>query len=212
MISFVYVIGSQDNPVKIGYGDRVESRLVAMQVGNPDELKILGRVVVPWDKAGLVEKGAHTILQDHHRRGEWFNVTAAEALAAIETALASVNASNDNIRYRASKLEEILDTYPTHQWARHALRHYHVKLNTLGETPYVEEMHSVIRAKAGTAALVAFQTFQKRSTRIFELQRRDPAAFRAACEATVKAINALSIWYANAHRRGHLDKTSGNAA
>lgn len=212
MISFVYVIGSQDNPVKIGYGDRVETRLVSMQVGNPDELKIFGRVVVPWDKAGVVEKEAHALLWDRHRRGEWFNVTAAEALEAIHAALAKVMASNDNVRYRASQLEEILDTYPTHQWAPHALRHYHVKLNSIGQTPYIEEMHSVIREKAGVAALIAFQTFQKRSTQIFELRRRDPAAFRAACEATVKAINALSIWYANAHRRGHLDKTSGNAA
>lgn len=212
MISFVYVIGSQDNPVKIGYGDRVETRLVSMQVGNPDELKILGRVVVPWDKAGAVEKGAHELLWDRHRRGEWFNVTAAEALAAIEAALAAEMSSNDNVRHRASQLEEILATYPTHQWATHALRHYHVKQNTAGETRDVEEMHSVIREKAGAAALVAFQTFQKRTTTIFELRRRDPAAFRAACEATVKAINALSIWYANAHRRGHLDKTSRNAA
>lgn len=212
MISFVYVIGSQDNPVKIGYADRVESRLVQMQVGNPEELRILGRVVVPWNQAGEIEKLTHEALRPHHRRGEWFNVTAAAALEAIEAAQAVVAASNDNRRHRATYLEEILETYTTHRWARHALRHYHVKLNTLGETPYVEQMHSVIREQAGAAALVAFQTLQKRDTSMFDLRRRDPATFRKACEAAVLAINALSIWYANAQRRGHLDKISGNAA
>lgn len=212
MISFVYVIGCTDNPVKVGYADRVETRLSTLQIGNPNELKILGKVVVPWDKAARVEYLAHEMLAEHHRRGEWFNVSAAEALTVIERARAQVEAANDNVRYRATQLEVILDTYTTHRWARHALNHYHVKRNTLGETPYVEQMHSVIREQAGAGALIAFQTFQRRDATMFNLKRRDPAAFRKACEATVDAINALSIWYANAQRRGHLDKISGNAA
>lgn len=212
MISFVYVIGSQDNPVKIGHGSRVESRLTAMQVGNPDELHILARVVVPWDRAGVIEKAVHERLWKHHRRGEWFNVTAAEAVAAIEQALKADGDDKERARYQASYLEEILETYTLHPWAPHAMRHYHVQINTVGRTEQVKQMHSVIAQKAGTAALLAFQTFQKRRTNLVEMKRRDPVAFRKACEAVVEAINALSIWYASAQRRGHLDKISGKAA
>ena len=212
MISFIYVIGSQDNPVKIGHASKVESRLTAMQVGNPDELRILGRVVVPWDRAGVIEKAVHETLREHHRRGEWFNVSVADAIAAIEKAAKADADNRDRVRYRATYLEEILETYTLHPWAPHAVRYYHVQMNTVGRSDEVKQMHSVIAEKAGTGALLAFQTFQKRKTNLIELKKRDPAAFRKACEAVVEAINALSIWYAGAQRRGHLDKITGKAA
>lgn len=212
MIGFVYVIGAQDNPVKIGHANRVETRLTSLQMGNPDELRILAKVVVPWDLAALIEKQTHGVLSHHHRRGEWYNVSAATAVQAIEGAKAAVAVSNDNDRYTATYLDDIFKTYTLHPWARHALNHYHVRLNTNGGHVDVKKMNALIQAQAGTAALLAFQTFRERKSFLFDLQRKDPATFRAACEAVVKAINALSIWYAEQRQARLLDKISGNAA
>ena len=212
MIGFVYVIGAQNNPVKIGHANRVETRLTSLQMGNPDELRILGKVVVPWDLAAHIEKQTHVVLQHHHRRGEWFDVSAEKALQTIEAVKDAVAVSNDNERYTATYLDDIFKTYTLHPWARHALNHYHVRLNTNGGHVDVKKMNALIAREAGTAALLAFQTFRERKSIFFNLQRRDPATFRAACEAVVKAINALSIWYAESRQARLLDKISGNAA
>jgi len=212
MIGFVYVIGAQDNPVKIGHANRVETRLTSLQMGNPDELKILGKVVVPWDLAEIIEKRTHVALSAHHRRGEWYNVSAEAALLAIEAVKDAVEVSNDNNRHTATYLDEIFKTYTLHPWARHALNHYHVRLNTNGGHVDVKKMNALIQANAGTAALLAFQTFRERKSFLYSLQRKDPATFRAACEAVVKAINVLSIWYAESRQARLLDRIPRNAA
>ena len=212
MIGFVYVIGAQDNPVKIGHANRVETRLSSLQTGNPDELKILGKVVVPWDLAALIEKQTHLVLTPMHRRGEWYNVSAEVALRAIEAVKGAVEASNDNNRHTGTYLDDIFKTYTVHPWARQALHHYHVRENTNGGHVDVKKMNALIQAKAGTAALLAFQTFRERKSFFYNLQRKDPATFRAACEAVVKAINVLSIWYSENRQARLLDKITRNAA
>lgn len=212
MIGFVYVIGSQDNPVKIGHANRVEKRLTSLQMGNPDDLRILGKVVVPWDLAAPIEKETHHVLRHYHRRGEWFNVSAETALKVIEGVKSAVEVSNDNHRHTATHLDGIFATYNLHPWARQALHHYHVCLNTNGGHVDVKKMNALINRDAGTAALLAFQTFRERKSFFYDLQCKDPATFRAACEAVVKAINALSIWYAENRQARLLDKISRNAA
>lgn len=212
MISFIYVIGSRDNPVKIGHANRVETRLTSLQIGNPDDLMILAKVVVPWDLAAAVEKKVHEALAAHHRRGEWYNVTTEHAVKTIEAVKDSMAVSNDNRRYTATYLDEIFETYTLHPWAREALNYYHVRANTNGGHVEVKKMNALIQQKAGVGGLLAFETFRLRRSNLYNLRRKDPAAFRLACDAVVKAINVLSIWYAESRQARLLDKISGNAA
>lgn len=212
MIRFIYIIGNQDNPVKIGVADNANSRLSSLQIGNPDQLYLFERVPVPWKVADSIEAAVHARLKEHHRRGEWFNVSVAQAKEEVLRALKDVDAANDDHRFRTTYIEEVLETYNVHPWARHALNHYHVRLNTTGGSADVKRMNAVIVKGAGTAALMAFETFRNRRAFLYSLQRKDPAAYRLACEAVVKAINALSIWYAEGRQTRLLDEISGNAA
>lgn len=212
MNSFVYVIGVSDNPVKIGYADRVETRLIALQIGNPEELQIFGRVAVPWAMAKAIEAKTHAILRERHRRGEWFNVSADQALAAIAKARAIVAASNDNIKRQEGILSELLGGHELHPWASHAVQAYHATINALGRSKDAEEMERVMAASEGSAAVLALRTLLTQRTKLVTLYHRDRTAYNNACMAAVSAVNALSIWYAERAEAQLLDKISGNAA
>jgi hypothetical protein len=80
----VYVVGSKDRPVKIGRAKNVNCRLVGLQTGSPDELFVLGsHGKMTRDEAIAIERSVHELLKDRRLRGEWFDVTADEAMALI---------------------------------------------------------------------------------------------------------------------------------
>ena len=66
----VYFIRSGDNgPIKIGYSSNgPQARMGELQVGSPEELKIVGWVPGPKP----LEKKIHTFLDGWKIRGEWF--------------------------------------------------------------------------------------------------------------------------------------------
>lgn len=82
---WVYVIGSDDGPMKIGIATDPQSRLVEIQVGHPFKLKVLHS----WrhEAAAKVELAAHKLLRGKRLQGEWFSVTQEEASAAVERAI-----------------------------------------------------------------------------------------------------------------------------
>lgn len=82
-MAFVYVIGVLRNPVKVGKAIDVASRLAGLQIGCPDKLTVHHSVFVRPNFLARVEAAAHAELKEHHRQGEWFNVDADEAHAAI---------------------------------------------------------------------------------------------------------------------------------
>lgn len=70
-IGNIYLIqsGAADGPVKIGFTlGPPEQRLALLQVGNPNELRLLGLI------RGTVqnERELHKRFRNHHIRGEWF--------------------------------------------------------------------------------------------------------------------------------------------
>jgi hypothetical protein len=77
--SYVYFIGGETGPVKIGYTIAPLERLAAMQMGCPIKLSILAKV------EGTVadEKAYHRRFAEHRSHGEWFE-RHPDILAEIE--------------------------------------------------------------------------------------------------------------------------------
>lgn len=67
--SVVYFIQAADGPIKIGHAVNVENRLIRLQIGNAQPLKLLG-----VKQGGVaIEKSYHQRFNEHRIRGEWFH-------------------------------------------------------------------------------------------------------------------------------------------
>lgn len=85
---YVYVIGSAGHPVKIGIAINPERRLKALQTGCPHRLRLYTAVAVPEGcRARAVELACHKELVDHQTTGEWFDISAYEALEVINSVI-----------------------------------------------------------------------------------------------------------------------------
>lgn len=108
--SKVYVIGSSiDGPVKIGLtAMRIQHRINNLQPGNPQKLQSFGvrYCVVPW----LAEQRAHEMLKDKRLAGEWFNVSAKEALATVDKA---IKLTQNGRRMVSAGVRDALPSRPT---------------------------------------------------------------------------------------------------
>jgi hypothetical protein len=89
--AYIYVIGAPDGPQKIGLANDPVRRLAILQTGNASGIGVNASVPVMRSDADLVERHAHHLLLDRHIRGEWFDVTPAEALAVIRQAVSAAN-------------------------------------------------------------------------------------------------------------------------
>ena len=83
----IYIIGERNSTrLKIGISANPARRLKNIMTDNPYDVEVL------WDRivhrARRVEMNAHLVLADVRIRGEWFNVTLADAIAVIEKIIA----------------------------------------------------------------------------------------------------------------------------
>lgn len=99
--AFVYVIAADRGPVKIGVSKDPARRLVKAQTDNPAKLRVLHRLEVAISLSRIVETRAHEIAEKHHVGGEWYCLTAEEAVGVISLAAADVAAG-----YRPTLLAE----------------------------------------------------------------------------------------------------------
>ena len=82
--AIIYAIGWQrQGPIKIGFAANILKRLDGLQTGSPYRLRVWFGAVVPAEKAVDLEVAAHNILLADQMIGEWFDVAAHEARAAI---------------------------------------------------------------------------------------------------------------------------------
>jgi hypothetical protein len=100
--AYAYVIGAIDGPQKIGVATTPTQRLVMLQSGNAASLVLSGAIPMSRAEAFAVERQAHWLLRDDRLRGEWFDVSPGEALAAVQQAYADVTAGRHQAE-RASK-------------------------------------------------------------------------------------------------------------
>lgn len=81
------MIGSESGPHKIGMSaNGPQARLASLQTGCPTRLSLIAFVPVPDGMARDVEKRAHRLLDPKRLGGEWFEVTAKQAIEAVEIA------------------------------------------------------------------------------------------------------------------------------
>jgi hypothetical protein len=88
--AYVYVIGAEDGPQKIGVAIDPQERCRMFQTANHVLLKISLSIPVSRNQARYVERYAHWLLEDKHVRGEWFDVSPDEARQVIETAAKAI--------------------------------------------------------------------------------------------------------------------------
>lgn len=82
--AFVYVMGSDTKPQKIGIAKDVALRKQFMQVGCPFDM--ITHHTEPTDNAAAVERLAHAYLAPYRQRGEWYNVEPPVAIAVVKRA------------------------------------------------------------------------------------------------------------------------------
>lgn len=84
---YLYVIGTDDGPTKIGSSNSPETRLRAFQREGRKAF-LAGVWPVEHRMALAIERYVHWQLRERHIRGEWFNVTREAAAREIDAALA----------------------------------------------------------------------------------------------------------------------------
>jgi len=84
--TFVYAIGSEDGPVKVGITQNLGSRLRSLQTGSPQKLELIW-VYTTWDRAVAqrMERQFHDVHADVRLTGEWFQLSADLASESLET-------------------------------------------------------------------------------------------------------------------------------
>ncbi len=85
---YVYVIGPLVGLQKVGIATDPRQRLATLQTACPFDLSLHLAVAVPFGEAHAIERRAHRLLARSCVRNEWFETTAKEAIAAVQTAVA----------------------------------------------------------------------------------------------------------------------------
>lgn len=83
--TFVYAIGTEDGPVKVGITQSLHSRLRALQNGSPQKLELIWVYTTQDREAALrMERDFHEVYAEHRLEGEWFQITAEIAFDTLE--------------------------------------------------------------------------------------------------------------------------------
>lgn len=83
---YIYVIGIEDGPVKVGISQSPNGRLDTLQTGSPVKLSILHyRKCRNRDHALHHERMFHEVYAENRMVGEWFNMSSDFAIEGVDT-------------------------------------------------------------------------------------------------------------------------------
>lgn len=83
--TYLYVIGAENGPVKIGITGNLTGRLSSIQTGCPFQAIIwFVKPIFSRDLAAEHEAMIHRVYQEKRLAGEWFDIDAAQGIEAIE--------------------------------------------------------------------------------------------------------------------------------
>lgn len=85
--AYIYVCGYEGGPFKIGYGYNPNKRMQDHVRNGHANIFMVGAWPVGAAIAQAAERYVHWALREYHLKNEWFNVTQAEAEAAVFRAL-----------------------------------------------------------------------------------------------------------------------------
>lgn len=209
---FIYVVGVDDKPVKIGSARNVDARVKELQIGCPAKLNVYLTVDAGFDVARSIEMRAHGILKEHRLHGEWFDVDVEQAKAAIIKASESV--MPDEIRIRLNDDDPLVwleAEYELHPWAKEAVREYRGLCSANGRKRAVAKIDAMIVKQSSITALSVL--------RVVALERKDLAKvlkneqqFDRAKHLLQKAVNELAKIYVANGRVLSVDQKLGIVA
>lgn len=84
---YIYVLGTDKAPQKIGFSSSPASRARFLAPGNADEFSVDFSGPVPRKDAHQIERLIHSRLADKHVRGEWFDVGPSDGIAAVRAGI-----------------------------------------------------------------------------------------------------------------------------
>jgi hypothetical protein len=85
-LAYVYIIGPNNGPYKVGWSASPHTRLHSLQTGTTEYLRLHYKEETETSKAKVIEKLIHRQLAHKRIRGEWFAVTLQEAIAEVKYA------------------------------------------------------------------------------------------------------------------------------
>lgn len=86
MMAYIYVIGEQCPPYKIGITNNPDRRLKNLQTGHPKKLTIHYTESIPENKVKELEQIIHKTIGHKRLVGEWFDIQLSEAIAEVKYA------------------------------------------------------------------------------------------------------------------------------
>lgn len=85
---FVYVIGREQGPVKVGISHNPHARVRELQTGCPFKAELLHFQPLPTREwARQIEGDFHAVYDNCRLYGEWFDIEAELAIDGVETAV-----------------------------------------------------------------------------------------------------------------------------
>jgi hypothetical protein len=86
MITYIYVIGKESGPCKVGISKSPHSRAVELQTGCPFKISVLyQRECRDYSHARMRESIFHEVYEDLKIIGEWFDIDADLAIEGVDT-------------------------------------------------------------------------------------------------------------------------------
>lgn len=86
-VSYIYIIGSDNPPYKVGISKDPQKRLKSLQTGHPQKLRIHLLKETDSAKTKLLESAIHHNMKLYRTNGEWFNLPLEKIHSEIEFAL-----------------------------------------------------------------------------------------------------------------------------
>lgn len=87
MTSYIYIIGSDNPPYKIGISKNPDKRLKSLQTGHPFPLQIHSARLTDISETKYLERMIHQNLKFYRTKGEWFNIELKDAILEVEYAV-----------------------------------------------------------------------------------------------------------------------------
>jgi hypothetical protein len=85
--SYIYIIGSDTPPYKVGISKDPGRRLKSLQTGHPRKLRILDARATDAEKTKLLETAIHQQLKFYKTHGEWFDIKLDALKLEVEHAI-----------------------------------------------------------------------------------------------------------------------------
>ena len=97
-----FILDEKSNAVKIGKSNNIKERLLDLQTGNPNTLKVLRYVKCKSEESSFhLEKQYHKKFEHLHMIGEWFNYDKCVFDKLFTENF--VNVDNDNIEFKVTE-------------------------------------------------------------------------------------------------------------